>query len=194
MQIIDNFLPEEDFLEIRNQVLGVGFPWFYVDRVSASEESWIGITDPNCKETDGFFNTVINTQREYYNPLAQIFDKFFIGLERIGYKPEDMIVCRLSMKFPKNGFTSETYQLPHIDLPGKPHDSLIFYLNDSDGPTRLFEEFYDGTKQKTFKVKEAVKPVANRLLQFDGFQYHTAANPIETSRRIILNLNLHKRK
>ena len=194
MQIIDNFLPEEDFLEIRNQVLGVGFPWFYVDRVSASEESWIDITDPNCKETDGFFNTVINTQREYYNPLAQIFDKFFIGLERIGYKPEDMIVCRLSMKFPKSGFTAETYQLPHIDLPGKPHDSLIFYLNDSDGPTRLFEEFYDGTKQKTFKVKEAVKPVANRLLQFDGFQYHTAANPIETSRRIILNLNLHKRK
>jgi hypothetical protein len=193
VEIIDNFLLEEDYLQIKKIVFGTEFLWNYTEAVSAPPEAWLGVTDPNCKETDGFYHNVINTKIGYSNPSASIFEKFFVGLDNLGYKPDDLIILRLSMKFPKQGFSKESYQLPHVDLYDQRHDTLIYYFNDSDGETRIFDQKFNGEESKEFTVNARVKPVANRLLIFDGLQYHTASNPIETNRRVVLNVNL-KRK
>jgi len=41
-----------------------------------------------------------------------------------------------------------------------------------------------------FTVKQTVTPKANRLVMFDGMQYHTAGVPVNTERRVILNINI----
>jgi hypothetical protein len=191
MEIIDNFLSDVEFKHLSNIIMGQSFPWFYTENVSAPK----GMFKPDgeyCKETDGFFNTIHNVfSMKEPSPAVQIFLPFFETLgNKFGYLPEDFYVLRLSMKFPKEGYTSEIYQLPHVDFTDKPHDTLIFYLNDSDGDTRLFDQYYDGSRPENFTVKHRVTPTKNRLLKFDGFQYHTAANPIETQRRVIVNLNM----
>jgi hypothetical protein len=190
MEVIDNFLTHIDFKNLSSVIMGKQFPWYYTETVSAPH----GLFKPdtiNCKETDGFFNNIHNvfTMQEP-SPAIELFGGFFHAIETLGYTPDDFYVLRLSMKFPKTGYTDQTYQLPHVDFTDKPHDTLIFYLNDSDGNTRIFDQYYDGSIPENFTVKEQVKPVKNRLIKFDGFQYHTAANPVETSRRIIINLNM----
>ena len=94
---------------------------------------------------------------------------------------------------PKVGFSKDNYNLPHVDY-YFPHTTIIYYLNDSDGDTRMFQEFYSdsGIERSDFIVKELVKPKANRLLIFDGLQYHTASNPFDFSRRVVININFEK--
>ena len=38
MQLIDNFLPTEDFLQIKNKLLNNDFPWYYNDGVNKPNE------------------------------------------------------------------------------------------------------------------------------------------------------------
>jgi len=195
MEIIDNFLSQEDYLELKNTVESLIFPWYYVKNVSAPPGYDHGISDPNVKETDGFFHNIFD-KYNYGNvkPSIELFDKFFIALESIGYSSEDLLVLRLSMKLPKEGYTEETYQIPHVDLHDNPHDTLIYYINDSDGSTKIFDQKYTGERITEFTIKDRVKPVGNRLLLIDGWQYHTATSPINSSRRIVVNLNLRKRE
>ena len=44
IQVVDNFLDKQDFINIKNMMLGNQFPWFYHNYVS------------DKKETDKFFN------------------------------------------------------------------------------------------------------------------------------------------
>jgi hypothetical protein len=74
---------------------------------------------------------------------------------------------------------------------------MIYYLNDSDGDTRIFDQEFEATTNNfgighhdTFTTKHQITPKANRLLWFNGFRYHTASNPINSNRRVILNINL----
>lgn len=191
IEVIDNFLDESDYIKFRNDITDVTFPWYYVSNVSAPE-GMFSVDDINCKEGDGFFNTIYNHGiMENAKNIVHIFEPFFPYLTKLGYKPEDLLCMRLSMKLPKEGYTEHTYQIPHIDTQEK-HDVLIYYVNDSDGDTRIFNEYHEKDYPKLFTVKQRISPVGNRLIKFDGFQYHTASYPIETPRRIVINFNMRK--
>ncbi len=43
--------------------------------------------------------------------------------------------------------TKHLYHTPHVDF-DQPHWTIIYYVNDSDGPTIFFKQKYDGHKQK----------------------------------------------
>mgnify|MGYP003350500967 CR=1 FL=1 len=118
------------------------------------------------------------------------------------------------MKWPKPGLTSEYYNIPHVDATW-PHKTVVFYLNDSDGDTRLFHQFQNRLPRELetfdqsatdeeldeyaknfissgFTVQQSVTPKANRMVVFDGSQYHTAGMPVNTERRVILNINIRE--
>lgn len=57
----------------------------------------------------------------------------------------------------------------------------IYYVNDSDGYTILFDE--DGN------VEVKVTPSAGHLVRMDSQQYHCMVTPVRTERRIVINLN-----
>ena len=115
--------------------------------------------------------------------------------ENLGFTKDHFIRIRSSMKSPKLKFTSENYNLPHVDY-FFPHETMIYYLNDSDGDTRIFDQEFTQTNNnwdeepEKFTTKCRITPKANRLVWISGFRYHTASNPIESKRRVIININL----
>jgi hypothetical protein len=123
-----------------------------------------------------------------FEAMAPILTKFE---EKCQTKIQKLLRIRMGMKHPKLGFGPENYNLPHVDY-FYPHGTLIYYINDSDGDTRIFDQTFDGTVEPTnFTVKARVVPKANRMLYLEnGFVYHTAANPIHHDRRIVININL----
>lgn len=194
MKIIDDFLPNDEFKKISDAVLSEKFPWFYIENVSLDPKDNV-IQDPLAMETAGLNHVVYDRNWNVKSFTYQLFGGFIKKLEDLGFKEEQIIRFRLSMKTPKVGFTSENYNLPHVDY-FVPHETLVFYLNDSDGDTRMFDQWFTPTPGSlgigfdTFTTQSRVPPKANRLLWFNGLQYHTAANPIDHSRRVILNVNL----
>ena len=196
LRIIDNFLDPEDFKQLSDFVLGEKFPWFFIENVSIDPRDSELINDPLAHETSGFnhvsFDREWNVESFTYNNLLPFFNKL---KTMFGFTHQHLIRARLSMKFQKDGFTSNNYNIPHVDY-FFPHETLIFYLNDTDGDTRIFDQWhtYSETDRPTvpeeFTTQARVTPKANRLVWIDGLQYHTASNPIQGNKRVIININL----
>ncbi len=195
LRVFDNFLNTEEFNKLSDFVLGSKFPWFFGEYVSLDPADSALIRDPLAIETHGFHHSVFerewNVKSFTYKYLEPLFNK--INTE-FRFTENHLIRARLSLKFQKQGFTSDNYNMPHVDY-SYPHESFIFYLNDSDGDTRIFNEWCTTTGVSSlspdhFTTQTRVTPKANRLVWINGLQYHTASNPIESTRRVIVNLNL----
>ena len=195
LKIIDNFLDANQFDELSKIVLGEKFPWFYIENVSLPVEDHI-TTDPLAVETAGLNHVSLDREWEVQSFTYQLLQPFFNKLyTELGYTESELIRVRFSMKLQKIGYTADNYNLPHVDY-YYPHDTMIFYLNDSDGDTRIFDQFFDpstGFNQTNFTTQTRIPPKANRLVLFNGLQYHTASNPINSNKRVILNINVEPR-
>lgn len=197
LQIFDNFLDTDQFDQMSSTILGAKFPWFYGERVSLDPYDAETIKDPLAKETYGFHHVLLDREwsvKSYcYDLLIPLFDKVE---EILGYTQDHMIRARLGLKFQQQGFTKENYNLPHVDY-YYPHDTLLFYLHDTDGDTRIFNEWHTYNDAKiidlpeTFTTQSRVTPKANRLVLINGLQFHTASNPIHHQRRAIININYY---
>ena len=193
--IFDDFLDLEQFNVLQEQIMSMQFPWFYNKHVSMLPEH-NNIQDPLAKETDGFHHVFYDKSDNAKSFTFSILNNLFIALEqKLNISTKDMLRIIASMKTPKINFTEQNYNLPHIDY-NFPHKSLIYYINDSDGDTRIFNEKFVLTHNGSgigfrdkFHIRERVTPKSNRLLLIDGLIYHTASNPIEAERRVIININ-----
>ena len=77
-------------------------------------------------------------------------------------------------------------QVPHVDLQydnGEPvdHKVLLYYINDSDGPTYFFNESYE--------LQDTVYPKPGRAIIFDGSNIHAASNPVRSPFRMVVNID-----
>lgn len=70
--------------------------------------------------------------------------------------------------------------------------SMVYYVNDSDGDTVMFNEFYDKNKpHSSLTIHQRIKPKKNRLVVFDSRRYHASSNPTMHQNRTVLNFVLH---
>jgi hypothetical protein len=77
---------------------------------------------------------------------------------------------------------------PHVDFPN-PHMVLLYYVNDSDGDTVIFDQKYDDGEVSMLTVNRTVKPRAGSAIIFDGLTYHSSSSPNHAEKRIVLNIN-----
>ena len=70
-----------------------------------------------------------------------------------------------------------------------PHTVCIYYVNDSDGYTYIFDKMFDQSNpdQTKFGEYKTVKPVKGRAVFFNGLHYHAGSSPIKDQSRIIIN-------
>ena len=70
---------------------------------------------------------------------------------------------------------------PHIDIIDQKHYNCVYYVNDSDGDTILYNE--------DKSIMTTVSPKKGRAVFFNGNILHEATRPKDYSKRIILNIN-----
>lgn len=77
---------------------------------------------------------------------------------------------------------------PHVDMT-IPHLVLLYYVNDSDGDTVMFDQKYCAEETPTLTVNKTIAPKAGAAILFDGLTYHSSSSPKNTEERIVLNIN-----
>ena len=77
---------------------------------------------------------------------------------------------------------------PHVDMT-TPHMVLLYYVNDSDGDTVIFDQKHSSGYVPTLTVNMKVSPKAGAAILFDGLKYHSSSSPKNTKERIVLNIN-----
>ncbi len=160
--VIDNYLPREQFEELKNIICSDNFqwPWYYNKFVDDREK---GETHEHfC------FNHLVY---DHYVQNSSFFEDFLPLINKIN--PNALIRVKVNA-YPKNGDKIITHN-SHIDYDFT-HKGALFYLNTCNGKTIL----EDGTE---------IDSVANRILFFDSSRPHQSTNCTDAKMRFNININ-----
>ena len=116
-----------------------------------------------------------SNKSKYLPQFANIAE---IASSRIGVNMIDIPLARIYVQPPSIHNTK--FYTPHVDQ-NQPHIVVLYYVNDSDGDTYLFND--DGTVMRT------VSPKKGRFVVFDGSIMHGGGVPKKGVRSVI-NLNV----
>ena len=80
---------------------------------------------------------------------------------------------------------------PHVDV-DKEHYVFLYYVNDSDGDTIVYDQKYTGSEydQSDLTIFKKITPKAGSAVIFDGSRYHTNYSNQKNNFRFIINMNL----
>ena len=167
VQIFNNFLDQEIFLEIKKFIMSPRCQWRYVN--------YIAHKDGRDNDNDGYFvhsfkDCHPQTFEDRY-PESPHFPLIVKILDKIKY--QNILRIRSSL------YPRRDVQKPdpfHIDY-DFPHKVCIFYVNTNNGYTM-------------FENGEKIPSVENQLATFDGNEKHCSVVQTDTSARYIVNINI----
>jgi hypothetical protein len=137
----------------------------------------------NNKSVSPYFNTI-------YPMVLSITEKTgvrFNALERMRF---NFVLGNSESKI--------DYHMPHVDN-YSPHLVAIYYVNDCDGDTVIFDQFLEVPllekddemlQFNTWTVKKRIEPKMGRLVVFDGRYYHASSYTKTQPYRCVINMNL----
>ena len=161
IEIIDDFLPQDELDEVKNLVMSDRFPYYIQNAVACETEqknSW------NWYATHTLY--VDDFPRSEF--CHEICDRFIPRFSN--YK--SLVRAKVNF-YPWTEVLKE--HSPHVDETFD-HTAAIFSLNTCDGFTRM----EDGTK---------IDSVENRLLIFDGIRFHNSSSTTNAKGRYNINFN-----
>ena len=141
-------------------------------------------------------NTIDTVQFVHYAILGENKTFMFPYLKPMIYMIEDRIGkhivrmhrIKINHQSPIPNFTKDNYNIAHSDDPRKELWSVVYYVNDSDGDTVIFNESYNPDwANKSLTVIERITPKMGRAVMFPSTQFHASSNPINTPSRYVIN-------
>ena len=179
IKVIDNLIPKT-YADNIEQLLDSGdFQYYWSNEISEGAV----IKDEKVKNNPGYTHNVFDFEKQQENSWTYpIFKPILYFLEQ----KENMILnnilrIRVRRTNPWPGHTLEHYNPPHIDLDtAQPYWSLVYYADNSDGDTFIFEDE---------KIIKRVTPVKGNALLFPGKMYHSGNNPVNFKKRTIVNFD-----
>ena len=162
-QIIDEFLPQETFKELQNDILSTRFPFFIENKVNNFQT-----------EKNKFDWYATHTLYDDYVSKSSYFSKMESLVNRIN----EIAIVRALLRIKVN-FYPYTEKLiehaPHTDDEFS-HMGAVFSLNTCDGFTRLC----DGS---------IVNSIENRIVFFDASTMHNSTTTTTAIGRYNINFN-----
>lgn len=182
-KIYDNFLTKTYHKEIKSLLSSYEFPWFYASNISNDADT------RKLKNEFGFFHIFIKDNGEI-NSNYTAFIKPMLYQIMDSTNTNKILRARGDMTTNKG---VEMIHETHIDFYNenlKKNKSIVFYVNESDGDTILYNERYtDDFRDKKQTILKRIKPKENRLLVFEGDLLHTGCSPVNHANRILINGN-----
>jgi hypothetical protein len=186
--VLDNLLTPSYADALENGVRNL--PYLYKEQTSEyTEDVPFIITTPETRDYGQFVCPILHPKTT--NLLGS---SFFDQVKPIFYSAQDRLQMQLHglSRVKANLLLQQPHApLDHYNIPHQDDDqntlSLVYYCNDSDGDTILFDQFYTGTPPERLTIHQRVTPKKNRAVIFDSTRYHASSNPINTKARFVLN-------
>ena len=143
-------------------------------------------------------NTIDSIQFVHYAILQNDRSFMFSYLRPLTYMIEDAIDktitrihrIKINHQSPIPNFNKDNYNIPHVDDVNYRLWTLIYYINDSDGDTFLFNEHYPTTGEHISKLTllSRITPKMGKAIVFPSTQFHAGSNPINSPGRYVINI------
>lgn len=196
---IENIVPEQLQNSIIETVQGSNhFPWFMLHRIGHPDHYGPGTTpkyiDKNITDDVGFFHMAFDGNQ--HSPYFDFFKTvLYFFMEKTNMTVGNLLRIRLRYTHKGHDHTSSKYAAPHVDFyTGRPYHTLVYYVDDSDGDTIIFdkifnpvEETYDPVLSQPLDELVRITPKKGSAIFFNGHRYHAGNFPINCSSRIVIN-------
>jgi len=165
VEILDNYLSQEDFNIIRNHLYSDGI-WAFLEGIDYHDD------DKNMFQ---FYH--------YYIKASVQVSKYLSIILPITNKIKPFVFTRIKANFLTRTPTVIENRY-HVDIKLKREDKLkdwttsIFYVNTNNGYTK----FEDGTK---------IESVANRFATFPANKKHSGTSCTDQNNRVVINFNYY---
>lgn len=197
--VIENLVPLSFQNAIIERIQGdQHFPWFLLHKIGHPDFFKLGSVvkyqDSNITDDVGFFHMAFDG--EY---TSQHFDFFRAILEffteKTNIQVEKLLRIRLRYTHKSVGHSESKYAAPHVDFnTGESYNTLVYYVDDSDGDTIIFDKIFNSSEEVynpvfSEPIPELVRysPKKGSGIFFNGHRYHSGNYPINYSSRIVIN-------
>lgn len=187
MIVIDDILPKDKQDEIEEFSVHAGIPWSFNTSISSTERK-----DEN--DVIGFGRDLID---RYISPMRwhDVYNYYEPHIRQMCSKTklhiDDMIRARIFLTVPSY---KPAYSLWHTDFQMS-HAVMIYYINDSSGPTEISEYTYNDYENinniDPISIRHSIEPKKGRAVIFNGKYYHRSTLP-NTNPRFIINMNFKR--
>lgn len=198
---IDNLIPISFQDEVIRRIQGDRhFPWFLLHKIGHpdffSHHVAPKYLDKNITDDVGFFHMAFDGEVE--SPYCDFFKLIlYFFVEKVDVKIKNILRIRLRYTHKGQGHSPEKYAAPHVDFnSNQPYKTLIYYVDDSDGDTIIFDKKFNPTEEIYNPIiadplKELIRytPKKGSALFFNGHRYHAGNFPINYSSRIVINFD-----
>lgn len=180
-QVINNLLDKQEAeLIFSNMMLKA--KWTFLEDVSGSKSEY-----PSYGFVHVFKHPNLGVLSEFNDAIKGLFVPKLESA--LGLKIKDIEYMRAFLQMPLNEKYMKARNGIHVDM-GVPHLACVYYMNDTDGDTIIYDQTYNGeTHPKTFTEHKKVTPKAGSAVVFDGSRYHCSSQPSQ-SLRCIINMDL----
>ena len=159
--IIDDLIPPSYQNYIDSLINKKDFPWFFGQSINHNPDK-LKYEDPNTTDAPGFGHLVWDPETGQPNsPIyPYILPVLFFLEHRTGIVVDQVKRIRIRRTIPVTGHTLEKYTPAHVDLSqSEEYKSLVYYVDDSDGDTVLFDTEYDNEKGNTVLFTDTQKQI-----------------------------------
>ena len=173
---LDSFVPQVMAQGIKNRVM-TGAHWEYMD--STVDDSSFDKNNFDIINSHQFVHLIYGDNGpcsmlygEVVNPILWLLQ------DKTGLEITSLQRIKANLLTP-NGSKVNNYNPPHIDLNNEDYLSMVYYVNDSDGDTRFFDDNMTTSHSNTPKQGSAIIFPSNR--------FHCSSNPITSNVRCVIN-------
>ncbi len=180
MEIIDDFLDKAISDNLEQTLSSNDFPWYYSNYTTYSKHYTTDKTR-DCSQFTHVFFLHGNINSGYFSLIQPIIDAS-------GRSPEKLVRAKANLIYRHSDWPPDVYNLPHADHTKEVDaESLLYYVNDSDGCTVIFEE-KEPINSHELTVRHKIAPYKNRLIIFDSMILHASTPPSSHELRMVINL------
>lgn len=192
-------VPVSLFSRILNTVESESFPWFYVKNTAYTP----GDTQIENLHNGSFSHIAFDNGRKNSEYSDILEAALLVGLDNLGLTLKRLHRIRIGL-IPICSVNN--VNPPHVDRVNR-HNVALWYLNDSDGDTILYNEkydpwahggalhndyrdvlwYYENVLKGSVSVMQKISPEKNKMIVFDGLTFHSSSTPTKTKRRIAVN-------
>lgn len=192
LDVITNVIPVQYQKHVESLMTEI--PWYWHTNTSyrdSSEEyqqmQKLQQQYPNIVDNGQFTHAVLDDGNVFSSNTGLFIPILYMFADKAKITVTDILRIRINLLIQDKTFTYDNYNYPHTDI--MPSKVFIYYINDSDGDTVLFNETASEEFPSEFNIIKRITPTAGTGVFFDASRFHASCNPAIHKCRYIINFN-----
>jgi hypothetical protein len=186
---IEDAIPKLYQDQVELETSSADMPWYFHEETAATPSDF-------AESFSGFSHLALHATQPVASGLGpSLVPLLFVFCDRAKLPLDTILRIRVGL------FTCSArrarHHNPHVDF-REPHYTAVYYANDSDGDTVVFNETTDKVDQRDaaryaaenrFTVARRISPKKGKMACFDGKHYHASMHPSAHATRIVITYN-----